>query len=160
MNKQQAYIAALELTIRALESAFVRANAAEVLRPLQPLSERWRLSEPERDAAERAELAAYDVAPEHWGARLALMSAFESLHAALRVLAEPAAHHDRHAAAWREAMARAREAARLAGEAARVFEMPDPRDVQTAPGPRAPGPRPPARPAPRGDLGWHQPPDF
>ncbi|RYF78197.1 MAG: hypothetical protein EOO29_20030 [Comamonadaceae bacterium] len=121
MNKQQAYIAALELAIRALDSAFVRANAAETVRPSESLAERWQLSETERDAAERADIAAYDVTPDHWGARLALMSAFESLHAALRLVASSSAHHNPQAGAWREGMARAQEASRLAHEAALVF---------------------------------------
>ena len=121
MNKQQAYIAALELAIRALDSAFVRANAAEVVRPSQSLSARWQLSEAERDAAERAELAAYDVTADHWGARLALMSAFEALHAALRVIASSSAHDNPQASAWREATARSQEASRLAHEAALVL---------------------------------------
>lgn len=121
MNKQQAYISALELAIRALDSAFIRANAAEVVRPIQSLAERWRLGDAERDRVERAEMAAYDVAPDHWGARLALMSAFEALHAALRVVASSSAHHNPQAGAWREATARAQEAARLARESALVF---------------------------------------
>ena len=121
MNKQQAYIDALELAIHALDSAFVRANAAEVVRSSQSLSERWQLGEAEREAAERADLAAYDVTPDHWGARLALMSAFEALHAALRVVASSSAHHNPQASAWREATARAQEASRLAYEAALVF---------------------------------------
>ena len=122
MDKLQAYIGALELAICALDSAFVRANAAEVVRPRQPLATRWRMPPTERAAAERAEAAAYDVAPEHWGARLALMSAFETLHAALRVIASGSAHADPAASAWRDATARAREAGRLALEAAAVFE--------------------------------------
>ncbi|WP_225782177.1 hypothetical protein [Xenophilus sp. Marseille-Q4582] len=139
MNKQQAYIGALELAIRALDSAFVRANAAEVVRPLRPLAELWQLSGAERDAAERADLAAYDVAPDHWGARLALMSAFEALHAALRVAASRSAYHDPQASAWRDATARAQEASRLACEAARVFhEAGLPPRLPRAPGGAAP----------------------
>ncbi len=142
MNKQQAYIAALELAIRALDSAFVRANAAEVVRPSRSLAELWQLSGAERDVAERADLAAYDVTPDHWGARLALMSAFEALHAALRVVASHSAHHNPQAGAWREATARAQEASRLAHESALVFHeaslpprlprTPDPAALATA----------------------------
>ena len=121
MNKQQAYIAALELAIRALDSVFVRANAAEVVRPSLSVAERWQMSDTERDAAERADIAAYDVTPDHWGARLALMSSFESLHAALRLVASNSAHHNPQASAWRDATARAQEASRLAHEAALVF---------------------------------------
>ncbi|MDQ7972383.1 MAG: hypothetical protein REJ24_07435 [Rhodocyclaceae bacterium] len=122
MNKLQAYIGALELAIHALDSTFVRANAAEVIRPRQPPTERWRLSPTERALAERAETASYDVTPDHWGSRLALMSAFEALHASLRVIASGSAHSNPGASAWREAAARAREAGRLAMEAAAVFE--------------------------------------
>ena len=121
MNKQQAYIAALELAIRALDSVFVRANAAEVVRPSLSVAERWQMNEAERDAAERADIAAYDVTPDHWGARLALMSSFESLHAALRLVASNSAHHNPQASAWRDATARAQEASRLAHAAALVF---------------------------------------
>ncbi|HZF82265.1 MAG TPA: hypothetical protein VE084_02145 [Burkholderiaceae bacterium] len=122
MNKLQAYIGALELAIRALDSTFVRANAAEVVRPRQSLTERWRMSPTERALAERAETASYDVTLDHWGSRLALMSAFEALHASLRVIASGSAHSNPGASAWREAAARAREAGRLAMEAAAVFE--------------------------------------
>lgn len=122
MNKLQAYIGALELAIRALDSTFVRANAAEVVRPHQSLTERWRMSPTERALAERGETASYDVTPDHWGSRLALMSAFEALHASLRVIASGSAHSNPGASAWREAAARAREAGRLAMEAAAVFE--------------------------------------
>ena len=122
MNKLQAYVGALELAIRALDSTFVRANAAEVVRPLHPLGERWQMSPMARAAAERAETASYDVTPDHWGARLALMSAFEALHASLRVVTSGSAHANPKAGAWREAAARAREAARLAEEAAAVFD--------------------------------------
>lgn len=124
MDKLQAYIGALELAIRALDSTFVRANAAEVVRPRQSLSTRWRMSPTERALAERAETAAYDAAPDHWGARLALMSAFEALHASLRVIASASAHSNPASNAWRDAAARAREAARLALEAAAVFDDP------------------------------------
>lgn len=122
MNKLQAYIGALELAIRALDSTFVRANAAEVLRPHAAPQEHWRMSPTERALAERAETASYDVTPDHWGSRLALMSAFEALHASLRVIASGSAHSNPGAGAWREAAARAREAGRLAMEAAAVFE--------------------------------------
>lgn len=122
MDKLQAYIGAVELAIRALDSTFVRANAAEVVRPRRPLSARWRMSPTERALAERAETASYDVAPDHWGSRLALMSAFEALHASLRVIASDSAHGNPGAGAWREAAARAREAGRLAIEAAAVFD--------------------------------------
>jgi hypothetical protein len=122
VDKLQAYIGALELAIRALDSAFVRANAAEVVRPRRPLATRWRMPPAERALAERAEAAGYDVTPDHWGSRLALMSAFEALHAALRLIASGSAHANPAASAWREAAARAREAGRLAMEAAAVFE--------------------------------------
>lgn len=122
VNKLQAHIGAIELAIRALDSAFVRANAAEAVRPRKPLSHVWTLSPAERAQAERAETAHYDPAPDHWGSRLALMSAFEALHASLRVIASGSAHANPGAGAWREAAARAREAARLAAEAAAVFD--------------------------------------
>lgn len=122
MDKREAYIAALELAIRALDSSFVRANAAEVLRPIRPVSELWQMPPAQRAAAERAETAHYDVPPDHWGARLALMSAFEALHAALRVIASQSAHDRPSASAWRDAAGRAREATRLALEATAVFE--------------------------------------
>jgi len=122
VNKLQAYIGALELAIRALDSAFVRANAAEDVRPRRALAELWQLPPAERAAAERAEVASYDVAPDHWGARLALMSAFEALHASLRIIASRSAHENPGASAWRQATARSREAARLALEAAAAFE--------------------------------------
>lgn len=122
VNKLQAYIDALELAIRALDSTFVRANAAEVLRPRRSPAERWALSPTERARAERAETAHYDATADHWGSRLALMSAFEALHASLRVIASGSAHDNPGAGAWREAAARAREAGRLALEAAAVFE--------------------------------------
>lgn len=122
MDKLKAYIAALELAIRALDSAFVRANAAEVVTPCRPLADLWQLPPAERAVAERAEVASYDVTPDHWGSRLVLMSAFEALHAALRVIASDSAHGNPRASAWRQAAARAQEAARLALEAAAVFE--------------------------------------
>lgn len=95
----------------------MRANAAETLVPLVPVSERWQLSEDERASAEAAERASYQVTPEHWGARLCLMSAHESLHAALRIAASSGAHEQPEAAAWRDAAQRAAESARLALEA-------------------------------------------
>lgn len=143
VNKLQAYIGALELAIRALDSTFVRANAAEVLQPHRTLEERWRMSPGERALAERAETACYDVTPDHWGSRLALMSAFEALHASLRVIASGSAHANPGASAWREAAARAREAARLALEAAAVFD-----DAGLPPPARTPaGGAPPGAPA-------------
>lgn len=123
MNKQAAYIAALELAIQALASAFVRANAAELVRTAHPLSELWQMNESDREAAERADVAAYDVSPDHWGSRLALMSAFEALHGALRLMASNSAQENPQASAWRDAAVHAREAARLAREAADVFEQ-------------------------------------
>lgn len=139
MNKLQAYIGALELAIRALDSAFVRANAAEDVRPRRALAELWQLPPAERAAAERAEVASYDVAPDHWGARLALMSAFEALHASLRIIASRSAHENPGASAWRQATARSREAARLALEAAAAFEEASlPPFVETAPSSRPP----------------------
>ena len=56
-----------------------------------------------------------------WGARLCLMSAFESLHAALRIVASQSAAENPAASAWRDATAKAREASRLAEEAMLVF---------------------------------------
>lgn len=124
MNKHELYVAALEVAIQALDSAFIRANAAEQVAPLVPLSQRWEMSGAERERAERAEEASYNVTPDHWGARLALMSAFESLHAALRVISSKSAHRNPQASAWREAAARAGEAGRLAREAQAVLSHP------------------------------------
>lgn len=121
MNKLDAYVSAIELTIQALDSAFVRANAAEVVTPLIPMTERWQLDDVAREAAELAEVANYDVTPDHWGARLCLMSAFESLHAALRVIASKSAHDNPHASAWQDAASRADESSRLAMCAQRVL---------------------------------------
>lgn len=121
MNKLDAYVAAIELAIRAMDSAFVRSNAAENVRPLVALSARWVLDDTARAAAERAEMVRYDVTPDHWGARLALMSAFESLHGALRIVSSRSARDNPAAGAWREASARAAEAARLAACAERVL---------------------------------------
>ena len=131
MNKQELYVSSIELAIRALDSAFVRANAAESVRTRLPLSQRWQLAPDERERAEQAELASYDVPPEQWGARLALMSAFESLHAALRLASSRSAPRNPRASACREAAARAAEAARLACEAERVLAS----VPQTAPPP-------------------------
>ena len=121
MNKHDLYLAGIELTIQALDSAFVRANAAENIVPRRPLSERWKLPDEAREAAEQDELASYGVTPDHWGARLALMSAFESLHAALRIVSSTSARENPEASAWRDATARAAEAARLAYEAERML---------------------------------------
>lgn len=121
MNKLNAYISAVELAIRVLDSAFVRSNAAETITPRIPLSERDDVDDEEHEMLELAEVASYDVTPDHWGARLALMSAFESLHAALRIVSSKSAAKNPQARAWREASARSAEAARLAACAERVF---------------------------------------
>jgi hypothetical protein len=120
-SKLDQYVAAIELAIKAMDSAFVRANAAETVVPLYPVSTLWSMPDAERDRAERAEIASYNVTPDHWGARLCLMSAFESLHAALRIVASRSAARNPAASAWRDAAARAREASRLAEEAMLVF---------------------------------------
>lgn len=125
MNKLDAYVSAIELAIQALDSAFIRSNAAETVVPKVPLSERWTLSPDEREAAERLEIASYNVTSDHWGARLCLMSAFESLHGALRIISSSRAHGDPNASAWRDATARAAEAARLAQCAAEVLGRPE-----------------------------------
>ena len=120
-SKLDQYVAAIELAIKAMDSAFVRANAAETVVPLYPVSQLWSMSESDRDLAERAEIASYNVTADHWGARLCLMSAFESLHAALRIVASQSAAENPAASAWRDATAKAREASRLADEAMLVF---------------------------------------
>ena len=50
MDKLKAYIAALELAIRSLDSAFVSGNAAEVVTPCRPLADLWQLPPAERAA--------------------------------------------------------------------------------------------------------------
>ena len=122
MSKLDQYVAAIELAIQAMDSAFIRSNAAETVTLLYPAATLWAMDDEERLAAERAEIASYDVTPDHWGARLCLMSAFESLHAALRIVASRSAAHNPAASAWRDAAAKAREASRLANEAMLVFE--------------------------------------
>jgi hypothetical protein len=121
VKKQELYVEAIEGALRALETAFVRANAAETIMPLMPLSHRWQLPDAEREAADQAEAASYAVTPDHWGARLALMSAFEALHAAQRIVASTATRDFPDASAWRDATDRAAEASRLAFEAERVL---------------------------------------
>ncbi|RYF33854.1 MAG: hypothetical protein EOO26_06595 [Comamonadaceae bacterium] len=121
MNKLNAYISAVELAIRVLDSAFVRSNAAETITPRTPFSDSAEMTDDERELLELVEVASYDVTPDHWGARLAMMSAFESLHAALRIISSKSAARNPQARAWREATARAAEAARLAACAERVF---------------------------------------
>ena len=135
MNKLDAYVSAIELAIQALDSAFIRSNAAETVIPRMPLSERWTLPPAEREAAERAEIASYNVTTDHWGARLCLMSAFESLHGALRIISSSRAHSDPHASAWRDATARAAEASRLAQCAAEVLGKPEALPSATTPQP-------------------------
>ena len=121
MNKLNAYISAIELAIRVMDSAFVRSNAAETITPRTPLAQRGNMSDEDLELLELSEVASYDVTPDHWGARLAMMSAFESLHAALRIVSSKSAASNPEAKAWREASERAAEAARLAVCAERVL---------------------------------------
>jgi hypothetical protein len=121
LSKLDAYVAAVELAIKTMDAVFMRLNAAEVITPLIPPAQRWALPPAQREAAERAEIANYDVAPDQWGARLCLMAAWESLHAARRAASLRAPVIEPPVAAWRNAAAGAVEAARLAQCAATEF---------------------------------------
>jgi hypothetical protein len=121
MTNLDAYVAAVEHAIKTVDVVFERLDAAETVIPRVPLSQRWAMPPDERDAAERAEIASYNVAPEHWGARLCLMAAWESLQAARRIVASGLPGGEPDDASWRDAEANARESARLAQHAARVF---------------------------------------
>lgn len=121
MSKLDAYAAAVDLAIKTMDAVFMRLNAAEVITPLIPPAQRWTLPAEQREAAERAEIANYDVAPDQWGARLCLMAAWECLHAARHAASLRAPPDAPPVTAWHDAAAGAAEAARLAQCAAAVF---------------------------------------
>jgi hypothetical protein len=121
LGKLHAYVSAVDSAIKTMDAIFMRLNAAEVVKPLIPPTERWALPPLQREAAEQAEIANYDVAPDQWGARLCLMAAWESLNAARHIASLRAPVDEPAQRAWQDAAARARESARLAAAAAAVF---------------------------------------
>ena len=121
MTKLDPLTSTVDLAIKTMDAVFMRLNAAEAIKPIVPLTELWNMAPAHRLEAERAEVASYEVAPEHWGARLALMAAWHALHAARAIVSADQGSATLGAQAWHDATELARESARLSQCAVDVF---------------------------------------
>ncbi|MBU1358012.1 MAG: hypothetical protein KKC79_02430 [Gammaproteobacteria bacterium] len=152
MDKLEACLAAMDLAIKSMDAVFMRLNAAEYITPKTPLLARLAMTPEERDVAERAEVASYDVASEHWSARLCLMAAWEAMQAARRMVAAtypeplwtPGHHHPIELAGARASIL---ESGRLAHCALDALETLNAIDPDHAPVAQQPGPSTPQRPS-------------